>query len=149
MNVAFLLTPKSDIVTLRDTMTLRQAMEKMEYHKYSAVPVIDSEGRYAYTLSEGDILWFLKDSGALDLKATEEVMISQVPRSRTIDAVSINEDIDYVLDLTRFQNFVPVVDDSGIFIGMVKRSDLMISSIYARSNRPVTKPSRLIAQSSL
>ncbi|MBN2220946.1 MAG: CBS domain-containing protein [Vallitaleaceae bacterium] len=149
MNVAFLLTPKSDIVTLRDTMTLRQAMEKMEYHKYSAVPVIDRDGRYIYTLSEGDILWYLKDSGHLDLRGTEEVVISEVPRSRTIDAVSINEDIDYVLDLTRFQNFVPVVDDSGIFIGMVKRSDLMISSIYAHRNRAVSRPTRLIAQSSL
>ena len=34
MNVAFFLSPKNEIVYLTETMTLRQAMEKMEYHRY-------------------------------------------------------------------------------------------------------------------
>jgi CBS domain-containing protein len=125
MNIAFFLTPKHEIVTLRESMTLRQAMEKMEYHKYSAVPVIDNEGRYQYTLSEGDVLWHIKDHMDLSLKNSEAVNINQIKRSRNIEAVSINEDIEVVLDLTRYQNFIPVVDDTGIFIGIIRRSDMM------------------------
>lgn len=130
MNIAFLLTPKSEIVTLKESMSLRQAMEKMEYHKYAAVPVIDKNGHYVYTLSEGDILWHLKDNEDLNLKNTEQVSVSNIKRSRSIEAVSINASLDYVLDRIRFQNFVPVVDDAGIFIGMVKRSDIMVSKMY-------------------
>ena len=33
MNIAFFLTPKSEVVYLSKRMTLRQAMEKMEYHR--------------------------------------------------------------------------------------------------------------------
>lgn len=140
MNIAFLLTPKSDIVTLKKTMTLRQAMEKMEHHKYSAVPVIDEDGHYEYTLSEGDILWHLKDNGDLNLKNTEHVSIDHIKRSRNIEAVSINASIDHVMDMIRFQNFVPVVDDAGIFIGMVKRSDIMVPKMFQRQEIEMENP---------
>ncbi len=132
MNIAFFLTPKHEIVTLTESMTLRQAMEKMEYHKYSAVPVIDDEGRYQYTLSEGDVLWHIKDHMDLSLKNSEAVNINQIKRSRSIEAVSINEEIEVVLDLTRYQNFIPVVDDTGIFIGIIRRSDMMARNIEYR-----------------
>jgi len=140
MNIAFLLTPKSDIVTLKETMTLRQAMEKMEYHKFSAVPVIDKDGHYVYTLSEGDILWHLKDNRDLNFKNVEHTSINQIKRSRDIEAVSINASVNHVLDMIRFQNFVPVVDDAGIFIGMVKRSDIMISKMYERHESEAKNP---------
>lgn len=140
MNIAFLLTPKSEIVTLKQAMTLRQAMEKMEYHKYSAVPVIDKDGHYVYTLSEGDILWHLKENDDLSLRTTEQISINHIKRSRNIEAVSINASLDHVLDMIRFQNFVPVVDDAGVFIGMVKRSDIMLSKIYGQPELEVKNP---------
>lgn len=144
MNIAFLLTPKSEVVTLKDTMTLRQAMETMEYHKYSAVPVIDNNGRYVYTLSEGDILWFIKSQSDFNLRATEDISINDIPRSRSIEAVNIGAHIKHVIDLTRFQNFVPVVDDTGIFIGMIKRSDLMVSHLYMSPISVLAKASNQI-----
>ena len=129
MNIALLLTPKNEVVTLKNTMTLRQAMEKMEYHKYSAVPVIDRHGHYVFTLSEGDILWHLKEQHNLTLKDAESISISDIRRSRNIEAVSINASLDFVIDMTSYQNFVPVVDDARTFIGIVKRSDLMKTSL--------------------
>ena len=56
MNILFFLTPKSDVAFLYDDETLRQALEKMEYHKYSAVPVISRSGKYIGTITEGDML---------------------------------------------------------------------------------------------
>ena len=61
MNILFYLVPKSEVMYLYDDYSLRQAMEKMEYHKYSAVPIINRAGNYVGTLTEGDILWELKD----------------------------------------------------------------------------------------
>jgi CBS domain-containing protein len=125
MNIAFFITPKSEIVTLKEKMTIRQAMEKMSYHKYSAVPVINELGQYVFALSEGDILWHLKDNEHKVFKDTEKEMISNINRHRDMAAVSINEDIESLIECAIHQSFVPVVDDQNIFIGIIKRSDLI------------------------
>ena len=60
MNIALFLVPKSEVVCLAQNSTMRQALEKMEYHRYTAVPLIDEHGKYAGTMTEGDLLWKLK-----------------------------------------------------------------------------------------
>ncbi len=58
MNILFFLTPKSEVAYIYDDDTLRQALEKMEYHRYTAVPIIDhKDGTYIGTITEGDLLW--------------------------------------------------------------------------------------------
>lgn len=125
MNIAFFLTPKSDIVTLNSNMTIRQAMETMEYHKYSAVPVINNNGEYIYTLSEGDILWHLKHKDGLIFKDTEKENIDAINRHRETKPVDINSRIESLVELSCLQSFIPVVDDQKIFIGIIKRSDII------------------------
>ena len=57
MNILLFLTPKKDVAYLYDDFSIRQALEKMEYHRYSAIPIISRNGNYVGTLTEGDILW--------------------------------------------------------------------------------------------
>jgi CBS domain-containing protein len=45
MNILFFLKPKSETVFIYTDESLRQVIEKMEYHRYSAVPMIDSQVR--------------------------------------------------------------------------------------------------------
>ena len=61
MNILFFLTPKCEVAYIYEDETLRQALEKMEYHKYSAVPIISRTGRYIGTITEGDMLWGIKN----------------------------------------------------------------------------------------
>lgn len=65
MNILFFLTPKSDVAYIYDNYSLRQVLEKMEYHKYSCIPVIGVDGKYVGTITEGDLLWGLKNVGHL------------------------------------------------------------------------------------
>ena len=44
MNILFFLTPKSELSYIYDDDSLRQALEKMEYHRYTAIPVINRKG---------------------------------------------------------------------------------------------------------
>ena len=60
MNILLFLTPKKDVAYLFDDFSIRQALEKMEYHRYSAIPIINRNGEYVGTLTEGDILYYLK-----------------------------------------------------------------------------------------
>jgi CBS-domain-containing membrane protein len=125
MNIAFFITPKKDSVYLAYDSTMRQALEKMEYHRYTAIPLIDKEGRYVCTLTEGDLLWKLKNTPDLTFKDTNKICLKDVPTHMTNKALSINASLKEVLHLLVDQNFVPIVDDDQVFVGIVKRSTIM------------------------
>jgi len=125
MNIAFFLTPKREIVYETIDATMRQVLERMEYHRYTAIPLIDNEGKYVGAITEGDLLWKLKNTRGLTIDNTEKVSIKDVHRHMQSDTVSIESDIEDLINLSKSQNFVPVVDDEGIFIGIIKRSDII------------------------
>lgn len=125
MNIAFFLLPKSAVVYLPVTATMRQALEKMEYHRYTAIPLIDEDGKYAGTITEGDLLWKLKNHCGLRFEDTEKIRLTEVPWRMNNTPVKINAEIEDLLSLATGQNFVPVVDDGGIFIGLVRRREII------------------------
>jgi len=122
MNIAFFLLPKKEVVYLSISSTMRQAMERMDYHHYTAIPLIDAQGRYVGTLSEGDLLRQLKNMPDLSFAGTEKVLLKDVPRRLNDKPVHINAQIEDFLSLAVNQNFIPVVDDEDVFIGIIRRS---------------------------
>lgn len=125
MNILFYLVPKSDVMFLYDDFSVRQAMEKMEYHKYSSVPIINREGNYVGTLTEGDILWEFKRRKNASMTDMEEVKIRTLPRKRDNEPINVNCNIEDLVMTSMNQNFVPVIDDNGIFIGIVTRKSII------------------------
>ncbi|MBQ8998269.1 MAG: CBS domain-containing protein [Clostridium sp.] len=125
MNILFFLTPKSEVAYLYEDYTIRQALEKMEYHRYSSIPIISKDGKYIGTITEGDLLWTLKNDFSLDLKSIEDICIDKVNRRKDNRPVSINADIEDLISKSMNQNFVPVIDDQDIFIGIIKRRDII------------------------
>lgn len=125
MNILFFLTPKSEVAYVREDDTLRQALEKMEHHGYAAVPLLSSEGRYIGTITDGDMLWGLKKRNFPGLRQMEGIPVMKIRRNHDNRPVHINEDMEQLLEKVTVQNFVPVVDDDKIFIGIVTRRDVI------------------------
>ncbi|NBD25070.1 CBS domain-containing protein [Paenibacillus glycinis] len=125
MNIAFFLLPKQEVVWLTMDATLRQTLEKMEHHRYTAVPILDHAGGYAGTLTEGDLLWHMKNNPQLNFEQTHKVKLSDVQMRLSNKAVQIDANMEDLLSLAKVQNFVPVVDDMNRFIGIVRRSDII------------------------
>ena len=125
MNILFFLTPKSEVAYIYEDYTIRQALEKMEYHKYSAIPIISKDGKYVGTITEGDFLWTLKNDLNLDLKGLEDVPVTDINRKMDNSPVSINADIEDLVIKSLNQNFIPVIDDQDTFIGIIKRRDVI------------------------
>ncbi|MFD2615939.1 CBS domain-containing protein [Terrilactibacillus laevilacticus] len=125
MNIAFFITPKSEVKYVYEDWTMRQAMEKMEHYRYTAVPILNQEGKYVGTLTEGDLLWKLKNMKQLDFNQTSKIMLQDVPLHTRSQAVSINDDIENIINTSLTQNFVPVMDDLGIFIGIIRRREII------------------------
>ena len=124
MNIIFFLLPKSQVAYINSNSTIRQALEKMEHHRYSAVPVLDDEGKYFGTLSEGDLLWLFKNKG-LTMERSEEIRIKDIKFERDIKSIHINKEMDELVYLIVNQNFVPVVDDLNTFIGIITRRQVI------------------------
>ncbi len=78
------LTPKEDVAHVDEDDTMRQVLEKMEHHGYTAIPLLSREGKYIGTITEGDLLWFLKDRNFPDLKLLEDMPITSIQRRRTM-----------------------------------------------------------------
>ena len=125
MNILFFLTPKCDVAYVKEEDSLRNTLEKMEFHRYSAIPVLSKDGKFAGTLTEGALLWEIKNQLNLDLKEAEKVLVKDIPMRKHFEAVGINSSMEGLVARSLTQNFVPVVDDLGHFIGIVKRRDLM------------------------
>ena len=126
MNILFFLTPKADVAYIKEKDSFRQVLEKLEYHGYTAVPMLSEDGRYLGTITEGDLLWELKDSGFPDLKELEDVPIASIRRRRDNLAVNVQADMEDLFEKVSNQNFVPVVDDHQVFSGIVTRKDVLL-----------------------
>jgi CBS domain-containing protein len=125
MNVLFFLIPKNEVIYMKNNATMRQALEKMEFHRYSAIPLIDDEGRYVGTLTEGDLLWKLKNTPGLTFSNTNNISLTEVERHIKNYPVSIDAHIEDLLSRAIEQNFIPVVDDQNVFIGIVRRREIL------------------------
>ena len=124
MNILRFLTPKIEVEYISFDSSVRQGLEKMKYHGYAAIPVIDDEGVYKGTVTEGDFLWALYNNSSPDLKRLEKTELKTIIRL-DYQPVKASASIDEILSRAYSQNFVPVVDDRGVFIGIIKRKDII------------------------
>ena len=125
MNILFFLTPKNEVAYVENDDTLRQVLEKIEYHKYTAIPMLNRNGKYTGTVTEGDLLRVIKEKYMLNLREAEDCPISKVPLRWKYQPVSIDCDMEDLVEVAMHQNFVPVVDDQENFIGIIRRRDIL------------------------
>lgn len=125
MNILFFLTPKNEVAYIYDDFTLRQALEKIEYYRYSAVPIINHEGKYVGTITEGDILWGIKSHFVDNIRSAEDINIGDIKRKLDNKAIDINANIEDLVLMSTTQNFIPVTDDNGVFIGIITRKNII------------------------
>ena len=108
-----------------DDYTIRQALEKMESAGYAALPILNRRGEYRGTITEGDLLWALKNICYMDMRQAEARRIMELERRRDYIPVRVTTDMHDLVERASAQNFVPVVDDKDTFIGLVTRSAII------------------------
>lgn len=124
-NVLFFLTPKAMCAFVYDDYTIRQALEKIEVAGYSALPILNRRGEYRGTLTEGDLLWALKNMCYMDMRQAEARRIMEIPRKHEHRPVRVTASMHELVERASTQNFVPVVDDKDAFIGLITRKAII------------------------
>ena len=124
-NILFFMTPKAMCAFVYDDFSVRQALEKMESAGYAALPILNKRGEYRGTITEGDLLWALKNMCYMDIRQSEVRRIMEITRRKDNIPVKVNTCMRELIKRASSQNFVPVVDDKDAFIGIVTRSSMM------------------------
>ena len=124
-NILFFLTPKAMCAFVYDDFTIRQALEKMESSGYAALPILNRRGEYRGSLTEGDLLWALKNMCYMDMRQAEARKIMEISRRKDNIPVRVTAEMSDLVSRASGQNFVPVVDDKDAFIGIITRSAIM------------------------
>lgn len=140
MNIAYFLTPKQDTAYLYNDYTLRQALEKMRAHGYTQIPVISRDGKYIDIVTEGDFLWHMLDHGGVSIPDAEDLMLRDVlkrQRQRPFRCARITATVDEIVALVMDQNFLPVTDDDGSYIGIVTRKNIIRHFVAEYVARPL------------
>ncbi len=138
MNLLRFLTPKSQVAYLEDTASVRNGLEKLRHYGYTAIPVIARDGRYVGTVTEGDFLWALLEQGDCAMKSLEKRRVVDLLRKNWNPPVRVGEMMDQLLNRLMDQNFVPVVDDRGVFVGIVTRRSVLGSALLPQLTREFT-----------
>ena len=125
MNILRFIIPKSSVEYIYTTNTVRQALEKMRYHHYVAIPVLDEEGIYVGTLRNDDLFKYFLDNGSFDYKAAERDSVMKILDKEYSKALYHNASVNSLIENVKEHNFVPVVDHRGCFIGIVLRRDIL------------------------
>lgn len=125
MNILRFIIPKSSVEYITTDSTVRQALEKMRYHRYVAIPVLDEEGIYIGTLRNDDLFKYFLDNGKFNSKAAERDSVMTILDKEYSKPLYHNASVNELIDNVKEHNFVPVVDDRGCFIGIVLRRDIL------------------------
>ena len=117
--------PKSLVEYISDKSTVRQALEKMSFHRYTAIVVLNASGEYVGTLRNDDILNYFLKSGSFDKVMAEEVPVTEILNSAALRPLLHSAPISELIEAVKEHNFVPIVDDRGCFIGIVLRREIL------------------------
>ena len=137
MNIMRFVVPKSFVEYVTVDSTLRQAIEKMRFHRYVAIPVLDGEGRYVGTLRNDDVLKFILDRGVFNAKDSESIPITEVMDRQSDSLVYHDASVEELINRVKEHNFVSVADDRGCFVGLILRRDVLnyLLNFYNQNDR--------------
>lgn len=125
MNIFRFIIPKSLVEYITADSTVRQGFEKMRFHRYVAIPVLDGDGRYVGMLRNDDILQYFLSVSDFNMRAAEKALVGNIIDPSYSRPLYHNSKMEELFELVKEHNSVPVVDDCGCFIGIVLRRDVM------------------------
>ena len=125
MNIFRFIIPKSQVEYIDTDSTVRQALEKMSFHRYAAIPVLDGEGRYVGTLRNDDLFKYFLEEESFDRVAAERDSVMSILDTGYSTPLYHTAAASELFERVMEHNFVAVVDDRGCFIGIILRRDVM------------------------
>ena len=113
-------------------MTVRQVLEVMHHYRFTTIPLLGENGEYVGTISEGDLLFYLKNNQEIQIKDLNTVSILKVIRNKDYLPIKIDTNMIYLILIFLYYYFFLVIDDKEKFIGIITRKSI-INYLYLNS----------------
>jgi CBS domain-containing protein len=125
MKILPFIKSKSEVVFVYSDDTVKDALKKLEKCRFTSIPILDREGYYVGTLTEGDLLWGIKENNNFNFDRADGLLISNFKRHRDYLTINIEANMDELISKAMNENFVPVVDAHNLFIGIITRKSII------------------------
>lgn len=125
MNALNFLKHKSQVTFIYDDYSVKRAMDEFQVSGFTALPVIARDGKYVGSISEGDFLRFLLRYDVIDMAETEQIEVRDIPRRVSNQPILVDAKMEDLMATAMQQNFIPMVDGRGMFMGIVTRRDIL------------------------
>lgn len=125
MNIIEFIKPVDEVEYVYEDQTLLEALDKMEGPRFTSIPILKRDGGYAGTLTEGDLLWYIRRKLDFQVKKADRACVCDIPRHRDYEPVRLSTNIDELIIKASNENFVPVLNENGKFVGIVTRKTLL------------------------
>lgn len=124
VNILKYLTPKSKVAYIESDMTVRQGLEKFKANGYTAIPVLNTDGTYYGVVTEGDFLWTIVNNENSYVQQLENIKIKDMIRKK-VPSCNIDTSMEEIIRFITNFNFVPIVDDRNILMGIITRKSII------------------------
>lgn len=125
MNALNFLKHKTEVVFIYEDYSVKRAMDEFQVSGYTALPILARDGRYIGSITEGDFLRFLLRYDLIDMEETEQLAVRELPRRSDNLPIMVDARMEDLMQTALQQNFVPMVDGRGIFMGIITRKDIL------------------------
>lgn len=130
-----------DVVTVREQDPLDYAVRLFDRHRLQALPVLDSAGRYAGMVAQGDVLARRSrlTPVAADAQPASDLLVADCMRSEVPFATPGLPAIELARPMSDSLHCVPVLDEARTLLGLVTQSDL-VAALYQMAVSANSRP---------
>ncbi len=130
-----------DVVTVREQDPLDYAVRLFDRHRLQALPVLDSAGRYAGLVAQGDVLARRSrlTPVAADAQPASDLLVADCMRSEVPFATPGLPAIELARPMSDSLHCVPVLDEARTLLGLVTQSDL-VAALYQMAVSANSRP---------
>lgn len=125
INIAKIMTPLISTSCLKSEDSVRNGLEILKHHGYTAMPVVDDNGVYYGCVTEGDFLRHILNTDTTKMKEHEKYKIKDICRQDFCRSLKIYADNSEIVSAILEQNFIPIVDDRDCLCGIVTRKSVI------------------------
>ena len=123
----------TDVLTVRDGISIEEALKILINHRITGMPVVNKKGKMVGVMSEFDILSQVADANEIG----SEAFHAPANYSHKVDSVLNSAPLEDILKRfikSRYRR-LPVTDKGGKLLGIITRRDLM-RDFYYRAKLP-------------
>ncbi|MDT2595720.1 CBS domain-containing protein [Enterococcus dongliensis] len=124
-----MMIPAENVANVIKEHPLEHALLLLSQAGYSTIPVLDKEDHFVGLLSLNDIVKRMLGIDGIDTSNLEKLTVADVMKT-DVSVMRLDAELEDILHLLVDAAFLPVLDQEGVFCGIVTRREILKAVNY-------------------